>query len=355
MKYNIGKMVLVLVLVSIVSVGCGGSSTAKKEDSNRTTFDKAYYKSINYTDVDKLSSKFIGKDPRFTNFKTEIPLPTVEISMGGKKYSIDTISEAVDEEGTEIKYYQSENLVFVMYNEHNVTIITVIDNTIEKTLSIAFSSESISEIDDPSVKGIKIYKFTSGDLNVSFPEAVTVNGSATIEYNKVSNFAIIRDGDLGVNVFNKLVDITQNYPNITEIGLKNIDGSVHDDINMQTGLLLRKAGLNTYVLDTEGEGTDIASGGVDLFTAGVKRKIENQETVKLGIHSWAGENDEGVRIEGKDFPKEHKRHHDQLLYFCKMLGVDVGYDFYFRTLEAADADNIHSMTDDELVEYNILN
>ena len=130
---------------------------------------------------------------------------------------------------------------------------------------------------------------------------------------------------------------------------------MNDDINMQTGLLLRKAGLNTYVIDTDSKKTDIASGGVDLFTAGVKRRIEDEEKVKLGIHSWAEDNSKGVSVEGKDFPKEHKRHHDQLLYFSKMLGAEVGYNFYFHTLEVSDAKDIHPMTDDELSDYNILN
>jgi hypothetical protein len=37
-----------------------------------------------------------------------------------------------------------------------------------------------------------------------------------------------------------------------------------------------------------------------------------------------------------------------------MLGVEKGYDFYFYTLNAADAGGIHSMTDDELNDFNIL-
>jgi len=353
MKYKIKKLAVGLSFVSVLFIGCGSSNSSS---SPRTTFDKAYYSNIDYNNIDRLSTKFIGKDSRFVNLKTEIKLPKIQIHVWDKNYTIDNISEVQFDIGLMGLYSESEDYLYQQFEKNNLTYIVIDDKHDDKeAMVVSFDQAHILESNDNTMDEMSIITYTSDSLIVVYPETIIANGTAIVEYNRIDNFAVIKDGDLGLNVFNKMVDITQNYPNIKEIRLKNIAGSVHDDINMQTGLLLRKARLNTYVIDTESEDTDIASGGVDLFTAGVKRKIENQETVKLGIHSWAEHNMDGVTVEGKDFPKEHKRHHDQLLYFCKMLGVDVGYDFYFHTLEASDAENIHPMTDDELADYNILN
>jgi hypothetical protein len=345
MRYFNFKTTL-LPLTILTLIGCGSSSST----TERTTFDKAYYEKIDYSNIDTLSTKFIEKDPRFVDLKTEIPLPTISIEAWDKNYTVEMIQKGIDEEGRYVIQSITEEFVYEFSVEGNLTLISIDDlKDTNELVTIAFDKEHIATTADPDIEemSVKTYKFNS--FTIVIPEIMDANGNAIIEYNKKDNFAIIRDGDLGLNAFNKMVDITQNYPNIKTIVLQNIDGSVHDAINMQTGLLLRKAKLATLVVDTEGEGTDIASGGVDLFTAGVKRNIENPDTIKLGIHSWA----EG-EIEGRDFPKEHKRHHDQLLYFSKMLGVDKGYDFYFHTLEVAEAEDIHVMTDDEINEFDIL-
>jgi hypothetical protein len=336
----------ILTLIGFNFIGCGNSSST----TERTTFDKAYYEKIDYSNIDKLSKQFLEKDPRFVDLKTEIPLPTISVQAWDKNYTIETIQKGITEEGKYVIQSITEDFIYEFSVEGNLTFISIDDTKdANELVTIAFDKEHITTTADPDIEdmSIKSYKFNS--FTIVIPEIMDANGNAIIEYNKKEDFAIIRDGDLGLNAFNKMVDITQNYPNIKTIVLKNIDGSVHDAINMQTGLLVRKAKLATFVEDTEGDNTDIASGGVDLFTAGLKRDIENEESVKLGIHSWA----EG-KIEGRDFPKEHKRHHDQLLYFSKMLGVDKGYDFYFHTLEVAEAEDMHIMTDDEINEFDIL-
>jgi len=42
-----------------------------------------------------------------------------------------------------------------------------------------------------------------------------------------------------------------------------------------------------------------------------------------------------------------------LAYFSEMLGNKLGPDFYFYTLEAAQFDSIHYMTDEEIKKWNI--
>ena len=356
---NIKQITLAISLSSLLLIGCGSSnSTNNDKDTNKSTnvvFNKAYYKSIDYSNIDQLSTKFLGTDPRFVNLSTQIQLPVISVQTADKNYTIDKIEKAQFDNGTQVLAYESKDLVYQQYQEGDKMRIDLVDKANNnETLSVLFDEAHVSEIPNPKMKGTTITTYASEHLTVVFPDAITVNGSVSIDYNSTSEYAIIQDGALGLNTFNKLVDITQNYPNIKTIVLKNIDGSVHDDINMQSGLLLRKAGLNTYVVDTEGESTDIASGAVDLFISGAKREIENNETVSLGIHSWAEEGNDGKKIEGRDFPKEHKKHHDQLLYFGEMLGVDKGYDFYFHTLEVSEADDIHPMSKEELIEFDIL-
>ena len=98
-------------------------------------------------------------------------------------------------------------------------------------------------------------------------------------------------------------------------------------------------------------GKDVAFGGVDLFTTGVLRNIENSS--RLGVHSWSGQNYEGEETQAKDYDKNDKAHHNQILYFTTMLGFEKGYDFYFYTIYATFDDEMYIITNDEIIKYNL--
>jgi hypothetical protein len=110
----------------------------------------------------------------------------------------------------------------------------------------------------------------------------------------------------------------------------------------RTGRILREAGLDTRVLAN----SDIALGGVDLFCAGVDRIIT--KGAKLGVHSWGGNG-----FSAHELPKNHPAHQYQLAYFGKMLGVKLGSKFYFYTLSAAPAAEIHYMSPQEQKRWNV--
>jgi len=81
-----------------------------------------------------------------------------------------------------------------------------------------------------------------------------------------------------------------------------------------------------------------------MFLAGTKRTIDLG--AKLGVHSWSdGEKD------GSEFPKEDEVHTIYLDYY-KEMGIDT--EFYWYTLDAASAENIHWMTESEILKYKIL-
>lgn len=152
------------------------------------------------------------------------------------------------------------------------------------------------------------------------------------------------DGILGKTAHNNFLKLIEEQPQVNTIVLGVVPGSINDEYNMQTGHLLRELGMNTMVLST----SEIASGGVDLFCAGLKRKIE--PGARLGVHSWSGGGKEAT-----DYPENDPAHHDQLEFFSTMVGDSIGPIFYFYTIYAAPADSIHWMSDEEIEHYELDN
>ena len=151
------------------------------------------------------------------------------------------------------------------------------------------------------------------------------------------------NGGLGTRTYHQLKNIIDNHSEVKTIVFGNIKGSLNDAVNMHTGRILREAGLNTKVLTD----SDIASGGVDLFCAGVERIVE--EGAKIGIHSWCCIGD----LTAIEVPREHPAHKYQIEYFSMCLGDELGTKFYFNTLESAPFNSVHWMTIDEIKKWNI--
>ena len=88
---------------------------------------------------------------------------------------------------------------------------------------------------------------------------------------------------------------------------------------------------------------------MDFFVAGIKRT--RGSNTKIGVHSWAGPD-----FTATDFPEGHEYHLPYINYY---IAVDYtqqqqAEDFYYFTIYAADADDIHWMTDEQIALYNIL-
>lgn len=132
-------------------------------------------------------------------------------------------------------------------------------------------------------------------------------------------------------------------PNARSLVLLNVPGSVDDLSNLKVARKVRASGLTTFI---PADGM-VASGGTDLFLAGTERKIE--EGACLGVHSWAGGTIFSLK-QGKDFPKDDPEHQKYLTYYTEM-GIPT--DFYWYTLDAADAENMHWMTDVEIQKYRM--
>jgi len=135
-------------------------------------------------------------------------------------------------------------------------------------------------------------------------------------------------------------EIIAENPNITTLVELEVEGSMDDDTMIALSYRVRELGLNTYLTST----SEIYSGGVDLFLAGVERTMEPGAII--GVHSWS----DGVQ-DAKDFPKDAPEHEQNRAYIEQMLGDD---SFYWFTIYAAPADEMYVMTVEEIAEYGLV-
>lgn len=135
-------------------------------------------------------------------------------------------------------------------------------------------------------------------------------------------------------------ELFADHPQVEVIVMVDVPGSADDEANFEAAQLVHERGVTTLV-PADGE---IASGGVDFFAAGEERIVEAGG--ELGVHSWAT----GDGLEGADLPRADPEH-DVYLDFYAAIGIPE--EFYWFTLDAAPADGIHPMTEDELLTYGI--
>jgi hypothetical protein len=131
-----------------------------------------------------------------------------------------------------------------------------------------------------------------------------------------------------------------------------VNGSLDDDINMYTGLMIRDNNMTTVVTESGA----VFSGGTDLFAAGSSRILQRSTKIEaiennqqIGVHSWG----DGDGTTALDIPYTDDSHRKQATYFETMLG-DTGVDFYIFTLEAAPFDGEHWVTRSESDTYGLI-
>ncbi|MEM9600179.1 MAG: hypothetical protein AAF926_04075, partial [Pseudomonadota bacterium] len=88
-------------------------------------------------------------------------------------------------------------------------------------------------------------------------------------------------GTMNSRTFEEIEGLLNLHPDLVRVEMGYIDGSIDDDLTLQTGLLLHNAGLNTHLTSD----SFIESGGVDIFCAGHERTAERGAHV--GVHAWA--------------------------------------------------------------------
>ena len=148
------------------------------------------------------------------------------------------------------------------------------------------------------------------------------------------------DGYINHKTYNQFVEILEANPQITTLVEGVMHGSLDDDTMIKLAYYVRENGLNTHLRST----SQIDSGAVDLFLAGMERTMERG--AHIGVHSWS----DGMQ-QAKDIPPDDPQHRKNAQYIKDMLGSE---DFYWFTIYASPANGIHEMTEDEILEYGML-
>jgi len=170
-------------------------------------------------------------------------------------------------------------------------------------------------------------------------EIVRLNNITTTRF-QVEGTQLRMAGDINAKTYDQFLAIMDENPQIRVLVEDDIPGSVDDNTMIRLAYKVRELGLDTHLTGI----SEVYSGGVDLFLAGVHRTME--KGAKIGVHSWS----DGVR-DAKDYPRGSGAHEQNRKYIEDMLGRD---DFYWFTIYAAPADGIHLMTVAEIRKYGLL-
>jgi len=131
---------------------------------------------------------------------------------------------------------------------------------------------------------------------------------------------------------------------INRIIMKICPGSADDEANLEVARAVRSQDVSIH-LPADAE---IASGAVDFFLAGTTRTREAGS--KIGVHSWSD-----GRKDATDFPVGHENHLPYIDYYKEMGFTQEDADaFYYFTINAAPAADIHWMTDTEIEKFKLL-
>lgn len=156
--------------------------------------------------------------------------------------------------------------------------------------------------------------------------------------------AVIEDGVIGSKSLKHFQRMMEDNPDITRINIQQLPGSEDDETNVLLGREIYNANLHIHILDNG----MVASGGTDLFLAGTTRTIG--ANTQIGVHSWSDGNNQAT-----DYA-EDATEHQMFLDYYEAIGYSEtwSHDFYFFTINAATADGIHWMTEEEIEEYGML-
>ncbi len=169
---------------------------------------------------------------------------------------------------------------------------------------------------------------------------LALNSVTTTEFH-VEGDRLYMSGEINAKTLDQFEQLFAENPGLTTLVELDVPGSVDDDTMIGLAYRVRELGLNTHLTAQ----SEIRSGGVDLFLAGARRTM--QKGAKIGVHSWS----DGQR-EAWEYPRDAPEHEMNRRYVEDMLGSDA---FYWFTIYAARADEIHLMSPQEIRKFGLLN
>ena len=160
----------------------------------------------------------------------------------------------------------------------------------------------------------------------------------------INDTLVEMEGDMGGRVEKQFAKVLDKYPGIKLVIMKECPGSRDDVSMMEAARLLKSHSINTHLAETG----KIESGAVDLFLYGGKKTPDMGG--QFGGEGWS----DGGK-EATDFPNGHEEHLLYISYYKEMgWSHQEAEDLYFFIINAATADGMHWMTEQEILQYEIL-
>lgn len=156
----------------------------------------------------------------------------------------------------------------------------------------------------------------------------------------VEKNTVYLSGVLGADLVKQLSDMVRKNPNVTDLVLVDVPGSVDQQATMEGARLIRRLGLNTRIAPTG----YVLSGGVDLFLGGVTRSIGAGAGV--GVHSWS----DGTRVDATSLNVADPVHAAYVNFYLEM---GVPERFYWFSLDAAPADRVYFLSPEEVYDFQL--
>jgi len=154
---------------------------------------------------------------------------------------------------------------------------------------------------------------------------------------------VYMDGSTGSRVDIQFEKLISDYPDIKLVIFGTCPGSSDDVSLFEAATILRSRGINTHLTSA----SVIESGAVDFFLAGNRRTREPGSLI--GVHAWSEGNKSAT-----DYPVGHSVHqlYIDFYIFCGFT-VEEAEEFYYFTINAASSKDLHYMTDEEIVHYQL--
>lgn len=196
---------------------------------------------------------------------------------------------------------------------------------------------------------IKMKRVTNIIIFISLIASISLLNSCKDE----SGFGIFSSQDASTVIMNGVIgsktpkhwdNYVAAFPNTNHIIMKDCPGSEDDEANL---VAARKARQQDVSIHLPADAV-IASGAVDFYLAGTSRTREAGS--QIGVHSWSDGNNDATA-----FPVGHENHLPYINYYVEMgFSQTAAEDFYYFTINAASANDIHWMTDAEITQYQLL-
>lgn len=187
---------------------------------------------------------------------------------------------------------------------------------------------------------LTLFLFSCGDDGDTGGQLDTTFGIFQI----IDSNTVEMDGEIDSNTLADFNDMIASYPNINQINMREVPGSIDDEINLQVAKKTHDMNIAIHLMDNG----LIASGGVDFFLAGTTRT--KGDNTMIGVHSWS----DGIN-EATDFPVGDPEHQPYITYYQSIgFTQSEAEDFYYFTINAAPASSIYYMTGAEIEQYKVL-